>query len=150
MARERRQRRLHGRYKLRRVRESEIDEEDGNETVIEYTTGTDTDSEEEEEEARQSRDRRRQTSQDTWPKRCWRATRADCWRSSRDIIVLGLIVIWLVSHATQQQKDRLATWQRVWDGTVAPAVRNITTESVASLRRFHNRNPLRGNHSGLF
>lgn len=144
MPRERREHRLRGRYRLRRIRDDYIDEEDGNETVIEYSTGTDTDDEEEMPRGK-AFDEPRGT-------RCCRTsmTKPDRWRSIRDLIIVGIIVWWFIRNLTDTQKEKLATWQSWWDTKAVPTVRNITTESVATLRRFHNHRAPHQNHTDYF
>lgn len=141
MARTRRHRRLYGHYRLSRLRDTDLDEEDGNETVIEYSTDSDSDEDEPRETHR------------TMPRgiRCCR----ECmhwlsWYSLRDLIIVALILVWLVYNMTDHQKEQIATWQRWWDSTAVPTVRNITTESVASLRRFHNHNTPKTERTGHF
>jgi len=131
MARGRRIHRLHGRYRLSRVRQEDIDEEDGNETVIEYSTGSDSD-----EEANVPR-RRVHNMPRGWML-CSRMSDASIWQSIRDLAIVCLLITWLIYNFSDHQKEKFATWQKWWDSTAVPTVRNITTESVASLRRFHN------------
>ena len=141
MPREIREHRLRGRYRLHRIQDDELDEEDGTETVIEYSTGSDSDEEQ---------PRGRYLAKPRGWIRCRNINADDLWKTARDIIIIIVMFIWLTSNLTDHQKEKLATWQHWWDSTAIPAVRNITTESVASLRRFHNRNAPRTDHSGRF
>lgn len=138
MPRERREYRMRGRYRLRRIRDDYTDEEIGQETVIEYSTGSDTDDDDEPQQPRRKFHVK--------PRRmapCGIMIRSKICRSFRDLILVLLITVWLIENMTENQKHQLSTWQQWlatwWDLKAVPSVRNITTETVAGLKRFHNR-----------
>lgn len=145
MPRYRRVHRLHGRYRLHRIRNQEFDEEDGNETVIEYSTGTDSDDEDIEEVPRRRGDKK--------PRGWWCCRRVgsdDLWRAVRDLLIVAVILWWLLQNLSDPQKERLSTWQKWWHSNAVPVVSNITTEGVASLRRFHSHRAPKSDPVGYF
>lgn len=124
MPRARREHRLRGHYVLRRVHDydvDDVDEEDGIETIIEYSTGSDTDEDE---------PRGRYAQKPRGSRWCKRMNRTRAWSLIRDLVIALFIITWLKHNLTDRQREQLATWQ-IWSAMAASTIGN-TTDSTAS------------------
>lgn len=104
MPRVRTEHRMRGRYRLHRVRTESADD-DAEDTVIEYSTGTDSDEDEEIQLAR-SKFRHRSRSKNT-----------PVWRTLRDVFIIVALGFWLVMHVLDYPVSGDATWRYLWNTT---------------------------------